>query len=85
MKSISSPISLAIMAYSDCQLSAVYGLADMLNTVSKQAQEQGLSIDQIAWQCGYQEPGAFCKVFGKIMGLTPGEYRRRFSTRQELT
>jgi transcriptional regulator GlxA family with amidase domain len=36
------------------------------------------SIDQIAWQAGYADPGAFRKVFQKIVGLSPGDYRRRF-------
>lgn len=37
------------------------------------------SIDEIAWQVGYEDTGAFRKVFLRVMGLTPGEYRRRFS------
>ncbi|WP_442108754.1 GlxA family transcriptional regulator [Pseudomonas sp. NUPR-001] len=35
------------------------------------------SIDQIAWGVGYQDPGAFRKVFYKITGLAPSDYRRR--------
>lgn len=38
-----------------------------------------VSVDQVAWQVGYEDPGAFRKVFQKVMGLTPGEYRRRFA------
>jgi transcriptional regulator GlxA family with amidase domain len=37
-----------------------------------------LPIDQVAWQVGYGDPGAFRKVFTRMVGLTPGEYRRRF-------
>lgn len=37
------------------------------------------SIDEVAWQVGYEDTGAFRKVFLRVMGLTPGEYRRRFS------
>jgi transcriptional regulator GlxA family with amidase domain len=37
------------------------------------------TVEQIAWEVGYDDPGAFRKVFGKVMGLTPGDYRRRFS------
>lgn len=36
------------------------------------------SIDQIAWQVGYADSGAFRKVFLKVVGLSPGDYRRRF-------
>lgn len=37
------------------------------------------SIDRVAWEVGYGDPGAFRKVFTRIVGLSPGEYRRRFS------
>jgi transcriptional regulator GlxA family with amidase domain len=36
------------------------------------------SVDQIAWQVGYQDPTAFRKVFHRITGLTPNAYRQRF-------
>lgn len=36
-------------------------------------------IESIAWAVGYSDPGAFRKVFTRITGLTPGEYRRRFN------
>ena len=36
------------------------------------------SIERIAWEVGYSDPGAFRKVFTRIVGLSPGEYRRRF-------
>lgn len=38
-----------------------------------------LPIDRVAWEVGYGDPGAFRKIFARIVGLTPGEYRRRFS------
>jgi transcriptional regulator GlxA family with amidase domain len=38
-----------------------------------------LSIEAIAWEVGYGDPGAFRKVFTRVTGLTPGEYRRRFA------
>ena len=37
------------------------------------------SVEQIAWTVGYEDPGAFRKVFQKVMGLSPGDYRRRFA------
>lgn len=37
------------------------------------------SIDRVAWEVGYSDPGAFRKVFTRIIGLSPSEYRRRFS------
>lgn len=35
-------------------------------------------IDAIAWAVHYGDPGAFRKVFTRIVGLSPGEYRQRF-------
>jgi transcriptional regulator GlxA family with amidase domain len=37
-----------------------------------------LTINEIAWMVGYEDPGSFRKVFHRIMGLSPGDYRRRF-------
>ncbi len=37
-----------------------------------------LPVEQVAWEVGYADPGAFRKVFQKVMGLSAGEYRRRF-------
>ncbi|OBZ95753.1 AraC family transcriptional regulator [Pararhizobium polonicum] len=37
-----------------------------------------LSIDRIAWEVGYNDPGAFRKIFARFVGLTPSDYRRRF-------
>lgn len=42
-------------------------------------QSTRLPIDRIAWEVGYGDHGAFRKVFTRIVGLTPGEYRRRFN------
>ncbi|MFC3228992.1 GlxA family transcriptional regulator [Marinibaculum pumilum] len=35
-------------------------------------------VESIAWEVGYRDPAAFRKVFQRIVGLTPGEYRQRF-------
>ena len=35
-------------------------------------------VERIAWDVGYGDPGAFRKVFLRIVGLTPGAYRQRF-------
>lgn len=36
------------------------------------------SVDKVAWQVGYGDAGAFRKVFARIVGLTPSDYRARF-------
>lgn len=35
-------------------------------------------VDRVAWEVGYADPGAFRKVFTRIVGLTPNEFRQRF-------
>lgn len=37
------------------------------------------SFDEIAFGLGYADSGSFRRVFVNVMGLTPGEYRRRFA------
>jgi transcriptional regulator GlxA family with amidase domain len=37
------------------------------------------NIERIAWDVGYEDTAAFRKVFHRITGLTPGEYRTRFA------
>ena len=39
-----------------------------------------LPVERIAWEVGYSDAGSFRKVFHRIVGLTPGDYRRRFNT-----
>ncbi|EIX9190882.1 helix-turn-helix domain-containing protein [Klebsiella pneumoniae] len=41
-------------------------------------QSTQLPLERIAWDVGYSDAGAFRKVFTRIVGLTPGDYRRRF-------
>lgn len=36
------------------------------------------SVDEISWQVGYEEPAFFRRLFRRITGLAPGNYRRRF-------
>jgi transcriptional regulator GlxA family with amidase domain len=37
------------------------------------------SVEQISWTVGYEDPASFRKVFHKIVGLSPREYRNRFT------
>ncbi len=41
-------------------------------------QFSSLTVEQITWEVGYGDPGAFRKIFARFIGLTPGEYRQRF-------
>jgi transcriptional regulator GlxA family with amidase domain len=40
-------------------------------------------VDQIAWQVGYGDASAFRKIFQRVTGVAPAEYRRRFGPRSE--
>jgi transcriptional regulator GlxA family with amidase domain len=39
----------------------------------------GRTIDQVAWDVGYQDAGSFRKVLQKVVGLKPPDYRKRFA------
>lgn len=39
----------------------------------------GKAFADIAWQLGYEDAGAFRKIFQRSVGIAPGEYRRRFA------
>ncbi|MFY1667705.1 GlxA family transcriptional regulator [Pseudomonas sp. Pseu.R1] len=58
-----------------CQRLRVGKACEMLQFTTQPA-------EAVAWQVGYTDAGAFRKVFLRITGLTPGEYRRRFSVRR---
>lgn len=40
-------------------------------------------IDQIAWGVGYEDTSAFRRLFSRIVGLSPGDYRRRFGAAKD--
>ncbi|MCX6126573.1 MAG: GlxA family transcriptional regulator [Proteobacteria bacterium] len=56
-----------------CQHLRIDGAREKLESTNQ-------NIDEIAWKVGYEDAGAFRKVFRKIMGLTPGDYRSRFTS-----
>lgn len=41
------------------------------------------TIDQIAWAVGYEDATAFRRIFSRLVGLAPGDYRRRFAAESE--
>jgi AraC-like DNA-binding protein len=42
-------------------------------------QDHQLSIGEVAYQVGYQQPAYFNRQFKRITGQTPGAYQRRFA------
>ncbi|WP_235909081.1 GlxA family transcriptional regulator [Brucella anthropi] len=55
-----------------------YGQRLRVSKACELLQFSAFTVEQIAWQTGYGDPGAFRKIFARFIGLTPGEYRRRF-------
>ncbi|MGH2743477.1 MAG: helix-turn-helix domain-containing protein [Thermoleophilaceae bacterium] len=46
---------------------------------AKRALETGSApIEEISWAVGYEDAASFRRLFKRVTGLTPGEYRRRF-------
>jgi transcriptional regulator GlxA family with amidase domain len=46
---------------------------------AKRALETGSApIEEISWAVGYEDAASFRRLFKRMTGLTPGEYRRRF-------
>lgn len=46
---------------------------------AKRALETGSApIEEISWAVGYEDAASFRRLFKRVAGLTPGEYRRRF-------
>ena len=37
-----------------------------------------VSVDEISWQVGYEDPAFFRRLFRRTTGLAPGAYRKRF-------
>jgi AraC-like DNA-binding protein len=37
-----------------------------------------MSVDEVGWKVGYEEPAFFRRLFKRTTGVTPGAYRRRF-------
>lgn len=48
----------------------------------KLLETRDISIDEIAQRCGYEDQNSYRKIFKRLIGITPGEYRARVSVRQ---
>jgi transcriptional regulator GlxA family with amidase domain len=44
----------------------------------RQLETTGEPIERVSWAVGYEDPAAFRRVFRRLVGMAPGEYRRRF-------
>lgn len=52
-----------------------------IEAAQKLLEETELTVDTVMSQVGYDDPSSFRRLFRKHSGLTPTEYRRRFSRR----
>ncbi|HEY9250015.1 MAG TPA: AraC family transcriptional regulator [Rariglobus sp.] len=43
-----------------------------------------LSVSEIAWACGFTDPGYFSRIFRKQTGLTPQAYRKKLEDESRL-
>ncbi|WP_343248645.1 helix-turn-helix transcriptional regulator [Diplocloster hominis] len=50
-----------------------------LDKAKEMLQANELSIKDICYAVGYKDPGYFCRIFKKTVGVTPKEYRLVFS------
>ncbi len=61
-------IEIGILLYPNARMAAVPGLTDLFVLAQQMAAAGG--------------PGAFRRVFTRLVGLTPSDYRRRFNAEQ---
>ena len=64
-----------------------YGPMEYVHTVRVEEAKQLLeasdtSIDTIAHEVGYEDPRSFRRLFQRLVGITPRDYRRKFSHKQ---
>jgi transcriptional regulator GlxA family with amidase domain len=50
-----------------------------IEAAKQKLEKTGQSINEITQDIGYEDPNSFRKLFKKNTGLSPGEYRNRFS------
>lgn len=54
-----------------------YLVAIRLQHAAKRLKTSNLPVNELAWQCGYNDPSAFCRAFRTAYGLSPDRYRGR--------
>lgn len=50
-----------------------------IEDAKRRLESSAVSIDEISWRVGYEDPAFFRRLFKRVTGLTPGQYRKRFS------
>lgn len=49
-----------------------------IEEAKKRLERTSMSVEQISWQVGYEDPSAFRRLFVRITGVSPAKYRRKF-------
>lgn len=50
-----------------------------VEAAKKKLERSNAPVSEITWQIGYADSSSFCRLFKKTTGLSPREYRERFS------
>ena len=65
----------------------LFGIAPMqfvlrarINTARTLLSKGSASLGEVALECGFYDQGQFGRIFKREIGLTPGEYRRRYQS-----
>ena len=48
-----------------------------VEAAKRRLERSDASVEQIAWQVGYEDPAFFRRLFKRITGISPGRYRRK--------
>lgn len=49
-----------------------------VEAAKRRLETTGEPVDAIAWRVGYEDPAFFRRLFRRLTGLPPGDYRRKF-------
>jgi transcriptional regulator GlxA family with amidase domain len=49
-----------------------------IEQAKKYLESSDTSVDEISWQVGYEDPAFFRRLFKRLTGMTPKDYRRKF-------
>jgi transcriptional regulator GlxA family with amidase domain len=49
-----------------------------IEDAKRRLERSDISIDEISWRVGYEDPAFFRRLFKRTTGVTPGAYRKRF-------
>jgi transcriptional regulator GlxA family with amidase domain len=49
-----------------------------IEEAKRRLERTGDPIDEIGWRVGYEEPAFFRRLFKRLTGIAPGQYRRQF-------